>query len=61
MSASEPPKTDWAEAAEQQLLDHALTIAPREGWTWRTAKLAGKAMGLSEGDLGVYRGLNYRP
>jgi ubiquinone biosynthesis protein COQ9 len=44
-------KTDWAETAEQQLLDEALKVAPREGWTWRTAKLAGKAMGLSEGEI----------
>lgn len=43
-------KTDWAETAEQQLLDEVLKFAPREGWTWRTAKLAGKAMGLSEGE-----------
>ena len=43
-------ETGWAERAEARILDEALRIAPREGWTWRTAKLAGKAMGLSEGE-----------
>lgn len=47
---SKPPETDWAAEAEQRLLDAALPIAAREGWTWRTAKLAGKAIGLSEGE-----------
>ena len=38
---------DWAAKTEQQLLDEALTLAPVHGWTRRTAKLAGKALGMS--------------
>ena len=34
---------EWAEAAEQQLLDETLKLAPVHGWTWKTAELAGKA------------------
>ncbi|MDB5494848.1 MAG: hypothetical protein JWP86_2185 [Phenylobacterium sp.] len=50
-TAETPAETqDWAARAEQQLLDHALTLAPREGWTWRTAKAAGRAAGFSDGE-----------
>lgn len=42
--------TDWASAMEQQLLDAALALAPREGWTSRTARLAGEACGLTQGE-----------
>lgn len=41
---------DWAEAAEQQVLDAALGIIPQEGWTTRMAILAGAAAGLSAGE-----------
>jgi len=41
---------DWADTMEQQVLDAALGIAPAEGWTSRTATLAGKACGLSAGE-----------
>lgn len=41
---------DWAAQAEQQLLAQAIVLAPREGWTSRMAKLAGKACGYSEGE-----------
>lgn len=41
---------DWATTAEQAVLDRALELAPREGWTWRMAKAAGRAQGLSEGE-----------
>ena len=41
---------DWAATTEQQVLDQALKLVPHEGWTWRMAKLAGKAAGLSEGE-----------
>lgn len=41
---------DWAASAEQQLLDHALTIAPKGGWAWRTATAAGRAAGFSDGE-----------
>lgn len=44
------PAQDWAEATEQQLLDETLKLAPIHGWTWRTTKLAGKAVGLSTGE-----------
>jgi ubiquinone biosynthesis protein COQ9 len=41
---------DWAGAAEQLVLDQALMLVLSEGWTWRMAKLAGKAAGLSAGE-----------
>jgi ubiquinone biosynthesis protein COQ9 len=41
---------EWAQAAEQQLLDEALRLAPVHGWTWRIAKLAGRALGYSDGE-----------
>ncbi|MEW5687241.1 MAG: COQ9 family protein [Pseudomonadota bacterium] len=44
------PAQEWAEAAEQQLLDEALKLAPVHGWTSRTAKLAGQALGYSAGE-----------
>ncbi|HEY8573771.1 COQ9 family protein [Phenylobacterium sp.] len=43
-------KADWASEAEQQLLEQALRIAPREGWTWRMARQAGRALGFSDGE-----------
>src|SRR6476620_6635220 len=47
-AATPPP--DWAEATEQLVLDQALKLVPHEGWTWRMAKLAGKAAGFSAGE-----------
>ena len=47
VESSEP---DWAAAAEQRVLDAALAIAPREGWTSRLAMMAGEACGLSPGE-----------
>lgn len=44
------PAQEWAEKAEQQLLDEALKLVPAHGWTWRMTKLAGKAMGMSDGE-----------
>ncbi|PZQ59765.1 MAG: COQ9 family protein [Phenylobacterium zucineum] len=44
------PAQEWAEKAEQQLLDEALKLAPAHGWTWRTARLAGQALGYSAGE-----------
>jgi ubiquinone biosynthesis protein COQ9 len=49
-AAPTTPSPDWAETTEQQVLDAALTIAPREGWTSRLAVMAGKACGLSPGE-----------
>ena len=43
-------RQDWAEAAEQRVLDEALRLCAREGWTHRMARLAGRAAGLSEGE-----------
>jgi len=45
-----PPQMDWADQAEQQLLDAALKLAAHEGWTSRMARLAGQAAGFSEGE-----------
>lgn len=41
---------DWAAATESRVLDEALKLAPREGFTRRTATLAGAAAGLSPGE-----------
>jgi ubiquinone biosynthesis protein COQ9 len=41
---------DWADEAEQQVLDQALLLAGREGWSPRMARLAGRAAGLSDGE-----------
>ena len=49
MPAAASPE-DWAQTTEQLVLDQALKLVPHEGWTWRMAKLAGKAAGLSEGE-----------
>lgn len=43
-------KPDWAQGAEQQLLDAAMKIAPQEGWTSRMVRLAGEACGFSAGE-----------
>lgn len=45
-----PQSHDWADDAEQRLLDEALKIAPQHGWTGRTARAAGRAAGFSEGE-----------
>ena len=39
--------TDWATRTEQEILDHALTLAPKLGWTWPMVRAAGGACGLS--------------
>ena len=43
----------WAQDTEQALLDEALKLAPVHGWTRRTVALAGKALGMSEGETGL--------
>src|SRR5437870_5281222 len=40
----------WTRTAEAALLEAAIRIAPAEGWTARTAKLAGRAAGFSQGE-----------
>jgi ubiquinone biosynthesis protein COQ9 len=49
-SPESEPKVDWATQAEQKLLEEMLRIAPREGWTWRAVRQAGKALGFSDGE-----------
>ncbi|HVI31964.1 COQ9 family protein [Phenylobacterium sp.] len=50
MTATADTAEDWARGAEQQLLEQAIRLAAREGWTWRMAKHAGRACGFSEGE-----------
>jgi len=49
-SETPPPGADWADTAEQQVLDHALALAPQEGWNARLALKAGRAAGFSAGE-----------
>jgi ubiquinone biosynthesis protein COQ9 len=42
--------TDWADAAEQRLLDESLRLAPETGWNSRLVARAAAAAGLSAGD-----------
>lgn len=41
---------DWAQATEQKLLDEALKLSPAHGWTQLMVKLAGRNLGLSQGE-----------
>src|SRR6516165_4859229 len=41
---------DWTRAAEEQVLEQAIRLAPAEGWTARMTRLAGRAAGFSEGE-----------
>lgn len=43
--------TDWATETEQAVLDHAIRLAPRIGWSDGLAREAGAAAGLSRGDV----------
>jgi ubiquinone biosynthesis protein COQ9 len=52
MSASKP-KQDWADRAEQRLLDAAVLRSPDLGFTPALLKAAGEACDLSEGDVGL--------
>jgi ubiquinone biosynthesis protein COQ9 len=38
---------DWTAEQEQALLDAALRLAPRLGWTWRLVRQAGRDVGLT--------------
>src|ERR1700751_3227378 len=40
---------NWTRAAEERLLEEALRLAPIDGWTERTVRLAGRAGGVSGG------------
>ncbi len=44
------PVTDWADLAEQRLLDSALALAPEVGWNAQLPTRAAKASGLSAGE-----------
>jgi ubiquinone biosynthesis protein COQ9 len=44
---------EWAQTTEQALLDEALKLVPAHGWTRRMVALAGKALGMSEGETGL--------
>jgi ubiquinone biosynthesis protein COQ9 len=44
-------QTEWADQAEQQILDAALRIAPGEGWGGDLAARAGAACGLSRAEV----------
>ena len=52
MKASKP-KQDWADLAEQRLLDAAIPRAADLGFSPALLKAAGEASGLSEGDVGL--------
>lgn len=41
---------DWAEEAEERVLEAALAASAREGWTRRMVREAGKAAGFSDGE-----------
>jgi ubiquinone biosynthesis protein COQ9 len=43
----------WAQDTEQALLDETLKLVSAHGWTRRTVALAGKALGMSEGETGL--------
>lgn len=51
IAAMSEDASDWAAQTEAKLLDAALPLVPRHGWTWRTALAAGKAIGLSKGEV----------
>lgn len=46
-----PIKTDWAQAAEQRMLDAAIALAPEMGWGQAMVQAAGRQAGLSEPDV----------
>jgi ubiquinone biosynthesis protein COQ9 len=43
-------KPDWASHAEQRLLDAAIALAPKHGWTAQTVRLSARKACLSEAD-----------
>ena len=44
---------DWADAAEQRVLDQALDLAPEVGWNAGLVARAGAQAGLSAGEVGL--------
>ncbi|QUD87049.1 COQ9 family protein [Phenylobacterium montanum] len=44
------PEADWADLAEQRLLNSALSLAPRLGWGERLIAEAAREAGLSDGE-----------
>jgi ubiquinone biosynthesis protein COQ9 len=51
MSQTIDAAADWADETEQRLLDLALRVAPRQGWSGLMVRDAGRALGLSRADL----------
>lgn len=47
LSKGKAKMTDWATRTEQDILDQALKLAPKQGWTWPMVRAAGAAAGLS--------------
>ena len=52
-STSSPDGRNWADDAEQRLLDAALPLVAAHGWTARMVKLAGRSLGFSDGETGL--------
>lgn len=42
--------TDWATLTEQQILDQALSLSPKRGWTWPMVRAAGANCGLTQAE-----------
>lgn len=54
MTQASPAKTpDWADQAEQRVLDAALPLAPRLGWGSRLATEAARVAGLAPGEASL--------
>ena len=47
MSKANAKMTDWATQTEQDVLDQALRLAPKQGWTWPMVRSSGAACGLT--------------
>lgn len=44
-------EADWAQAMEERLLDAAVTLSPKYGWSWTMVKAASRRLGLSAADV----------
>ena len=47
LSKGKAKMTDWATQTERDILDQALMLAPKRGWTWPMVRACGSACGLS--------------
>lgn len=50
MATSATAAPDWVDDAEQQVLDRALRLIPKHGFTWATVHEAGAGAGFSRGE-----------